>query len=696
MDFLTAWDITLLELGFASFLLLLAQSWVQGFQQRKSISPDFPLLSACSTETKTILAPTRSIKKMLQQTGKRCIIFYGSQTGTAEKYAIRLAKDANARFNLHCLVADLDDYDFDDLNTLETDQFAIFILATYGEGEPTDNAIAFDNWLKFRERRSSISATDQKPLQLQYAAFGLGNSSYQCYNSMIRRVDSVLSMCGATRIGHLGIGDDGKKTMEEDFAAWRLETLEAAALHYCLKEREYEFNADFQVTETKVATAADVFHGEPNKLRLRNKTEGPFSSKNPLPARIVAARELFMSSERNCLHVEFDVESTSLNYETGDHLAIWPVNANAEVDRFLEVFGLSAKRRTALNIESNDLSLKVPIPALTTYEAAARYYLDIGAPVSRQFLANMTRFVADRSAQAALVRLSTDPTAFKLEISGPRLNLAQALSMIASGGAFQAIPFSMLLENVAKLQPRYYSISSSALVARKRISITAVVDSVRYPDLGHTFKGVNTNYLLALKSDFAGNPSGTHQTSGPRELFTSPTALIHVRKSRFRLPRSSPVPVIMIGPGTGVAPFRAFVQERAFIASLGKEVGRTMLFYGCRRSDEDFLYKEEWKEYQGIFPHGTFSLHTAFSREIAAKKVYVQDLLHDHAAELADLILQRGAHVYVCGDASRMAKDVFRAVSSIVDDKCERLYNQPGEEYLRSMKSVGRWSEDVW
>ena len=249
---------------------------------------------------------------MLQQTGKTCVVFYGSQTGTAEKYALRLAKDASSRYNIQCLVADLDDFDFDDLKALGDHQFAIFFLATYGEGEPTDNAIAFDNWLKSRERRSSINTIDQKSMQLLYAAFGLGNSSYQFFNSMVRRVDSILSVCGVSRIGEVGIGDDGKKSMEEDFAAWRIKTLNAISQHYGLKELEYQFKADFQVTETTTASLVDVFQGEPNKLHLRNKKEGPFTSNNPLPAKIIEAKELFTPKERNCLHLEFDVEGTTL------------------------------------------------------------------------------------------------------------------------------------------------------------------------------------------------------------------------------------------------------------------------------------------------------------------------------------------------------------------------------------------------
>jgi NADPH-ferrihemoprotein reductase len=250
------------------------------------------------------------------------------------------------------------------------------------------------------------------------------------------------------------------------------------------------------------------------------------------------------------------------------------------------------------------------------------------------------------------------------------------------------------------LQPRYYSISSSSLVSSKRISVTAVVDSstISGPDI--PFKGVSTNYLLAMKNQVTGLPIDgatvpspqTHQVCGPRDKYSDPTAMIHIRRSKFRLPRNPSTPVIMIGPGTGVAPFRGFVQERALQARGGKKIGRTILFYGCRKSDEDFLYKDEWETYSSSFTKGEFSLFTAFSREDPLRKIYVQDMIRSCADELKELILNQNAHVYVCGDASRMAKDVTRAIGEGIDGSVEGS----SDAYLKNMKTEGRWSEDVW
>jgi len=157
------------------------------------------------------------------------------------------------------------------------------------------------------------------------------------------------------------------------------------------------------------------------------------------------------------------------------------------------------------------------------------------------------------------------------------------------------------------MKPRYYSISSSALMDKKRISITAVVESTSFSDSPHYFKGVATNYLLALKFKkqelfaFADQllsndilQSCTHKLNGPRGRFEQAAALIHVRRSKFRLPYSPSTPIIMVGPGTGVAPFRGFIRERVTQAQLGRSVAKTILFYGCRKADGDFPYKDKW------------------------------------------------------------------------------------------------------
>jgi NADPH-ferrihemoprotein reductase len=546
---------------------------------------------------------TRNIVEKMDESGKNCVIFYGSQTGTAEDYASRLSKEGSQRFGLKTMVADLEEYDFDTLDKFPEDKVAFFVLATYGEGEPTDNAVEFYQFITGEDVafESGASAEDKPLSSLKYVAFGLGNNTYEHYNAMVRQVDTALTKFGAKRVGSAGEGDDGAGTMEEDFLAWKEPMWASLAEDLGLEEREATYEPTFAVTEEEDLLPDDptVYLGEPNHGHLESGGKGPYSAQNPYIAPIAESREIFTVKDRNCLHMEIDVSGSGLHYQTGDHIAVWPTNAGMEVDRFLKVFGLEAKRNTVLKIKGLDVTAKVPFPTPTTYDSAVRYYMEICAPVSRQFVSTLAAFAPDEQTKAELVRLGSDKDYFHDKISHQCYNIAQALQSVSSN-SFSGVPFSLLIEGINRVQPRYYSISSSSLVQKDKISITAVVESVRIPGASHVVKGVTTNYLLALKQKQHGDPNPdphglTYDITGPRNKYDGIHVPVHVRHSNFKLPSDPSKPVIMIGPGSGVAPFRGFVQERAALAAKGEKVGTTVLFFGCRNRNEDFLYKDEWK-----------------------------------------------------------------------------------------------------
>ncbi|RMJ26476.1 hypothetical protein PHISP_02627 [Aspergillus sp. HF37] len=643
---------------------------------------------------------TRDIVQKMEDTGKNCVIFYGSQTGTAEDYASRLSKEGAQRFSLKTMVADMEDYDYENLDKLPEDKIAFFVMATYGEGEPTDNAVEFFQFISSDDVAfESGAGADDKPLSsLKYVVFGLGNNTYEHYNAMVRNVNTALSKLGAQRIGPAGEGDDGAGTMEEDFLAWKESMWSALSETMGLEEREAVYEPVFSVSEDEALSPEDntVYLGEPTQTHLQGEPKGPYSSHNPFIAPIVESRELFNVKDRNCLHMEISVAGSNLNYQTGDHIAVWPTNAGAEVDRFLQVFGLESKRHSAIKIKGIDVTAKVPIPTPTTYDSAVRYYMEICAPVSRQFVATLAAFAPDEEAKAEIVRLGSDKDYFHEKITDKCFNIAQALQSITSK-PLTAVPFSLLIEGLNKLQARYYSISSSSQVQKDKISITAIVESVRVPGASHIVKGVTTNYLFALKQkqngDTSPDPHGlTYDISGPRNKYDGIHVPVHIRHSNFKLPSDPSRPVIMVGPGTGVAPFRGFIQERAALAARGETVGTTLLFFGCRKSDEDFLYRDEFKAF-GEQLGDSLKIITAFSRE-SDQKVYVQHKLRDNASLVFDLIKQK-ANFYVCGDAASMAREVNLVLGQLIAEQ-RGLPAERGEEMVKHMRSSGSYQEDVW
>ncbi|KAI0840991.1 NADPH-cytochrome P450 reductase [Hypoxylon sp. FL0890] len=657
-----------------------------------------PYANAFSNANGLKAGKTRNILEKMEESGKNCVIFYGSQTGTAEDYASRLAKEGKSRFGLETMVADLEDYDYDNLDAIPSDKVVMFVLATYGEGEPTDNAVDFYEFITGDDVAFSQSA--DPPLgNLNYVAFGLGNNTYEHYNSMVRNVNKALEKLGAHRIGEAGEGDDGAGTMEEDFLAWKDPMWAALAEKMGLEEREAVYEPIFGIVEREGLTkdSPEVYLGEPNKMHLEGNAKGPFNAHNPYIAPIAESKELFSVKDRNCLHMEIDISGSNLTYQTGDHIAIWPTNAGQEVDLFLGILGLEDKRDTVISVKALEPTAKVPFPTPTTYDAIVRYHLEIGAPVSRQFLGTLSAFAPDESIKAEMAKLGSDKDYFQDKISKNHYNIARTLSVVSNGEKWTNVPFSAFIEGLTKLQPRYYSISSSSLVQPKKISVTAVVENQLIPGRADPFRGVATNYLLALKQKQNGDPNPepfglTYEIHGPRNKYDGIHVPVHVRHSNFKLPSDPSKPIILIGPGTGVAPFRGFVQERAKQADSGQNVGRTLLFFGCRKRNEDFMYESEWEEYKKALGD-KFELITAFSRE-GPKKVYVQHRLKERAQEVNEL-LEKKAYFYVCGDAANMAREVNTVLAQIIAEQ-RSISETKAEEIVKNMRAANQYQEDVW
>lgn len=663
--------------------------------------PKDPYAGSLANGAASKAGKSRDILEKMDETGKNCVVFYGSQTGTAEDYAARLAKEASSRFGLKTMTADLEEYDYENLDSFPEDKVAMFVLATYGEGEPTDNAVEFYEFIISEDVSFSEGASaEEKPLaNLKYVAFGLGNNTYEHYNSMVRNVDKALGKLGAQRIGTAGEGDDGAGTMEEDFLAWKEPMWKALTQAMALEEREAVYEPVLEITEKPDldADSDEVYLGEPNKSHLEGRQKGPYNSHNPYIAPIVESKELFSVHDRNCLHMDIDISGSNLSYTTGDHIAVWPTNAGREVDRFLNILGLSDKRHMVLSVKPLDATAKVPFPSPTTYDAVVRYHMEICAPVSRQFVSSLAPFSPNDTIKAEMTKIGSDKDYFHEQIANRNYNIAQLLHFLSQGEKWTNIPFTVLIEGLHKIQPRYYSISSSSLVQKNKISITAVVESIEVPGSPHVVKGVTTNYLLALKQMQHGDPSPDphgldYAITGPRNKYDGIHVPVHVRHSNFKLPSDPSKPIIMIGPGTGVAPFRGFVQERAKQARDGEAIGRTLLFFGCRKRSEDFIYQNEWEAYKQDMGDN-FEMITAFSRD-GPKKVYVQHLLRERAAEI-DKLLQQKAYFYVCGDAANMAREVNTVLAQIISEQ-RGVSESKAEEIVKAMRSSNTYQEDVW
>ncbi|MEM7291049.1 MAG: NADPH--cytochrome reductase, partial [Pseudomonadota bacterium] len=288
------------------------------------------------------------------------------------------------------------------------------------------------------------------------------------------------------------------------------------------------------------------------------------------------------------------------------------------------------------------------------------------APASRKDVEALLRNTQCPNSRPALETLAGDD--YREKIFLKRVTVLELLEQFPAC----ELPFGVFIELMPMMAQRYYSISSSSMENCGRCSATVgVVDEPAISGSGQ-FKGVCSNYLAELD-----------QSS---EVFAS----LRPTNSGFRLPENPEKPVIMIGPGTGIAPVRGFLQERAILKKSGKKLGPAILYFGCRHPDQDYIYREEL---EGFAKDGVADLRVAFSRK-ENDKHYVQDLIREDSDKLWKL-LQKEAHVYVCGDGSRMEPDVRRALANIYSEEAD-VGVEAGNVWLEQMISDNRYVLDVW
>ncbi|KAI9151118.1 hypothetical protein H9P43_009733 [Blastocladiella emersonii ATCC 22665] len=636
---------------------------------------------------------------------KKDIVFlYGSQTGTAEDFATRLAKDGN-KYGLQCVAADPEDFEPEDLAKIPRDKLVVFVVATYGEGEPTDNAVSLHEYLmNAAEEHAGGDADDAegKPLHgLRYAVFGLGNKTYEQFNATARNVDKWCTALGATRIAPRGEGDDDDN-LEEDFVQWRDEFWKEAAKHFKIDLASAAAAAaasglstrSFSLTEGPAveAAAAHVYRGELGDPKLTT-----FDAKNPFYAKVLRTRELFSGKDpgRNCIHMEFELAGSRLSYQPGDHLAVWPENAAAEVEALARALGIADKLDTVFALTATDPAArkKHPFPCPTTYRAALTHYLDIAVPPKAHVVQSWLPYLdaakpEEAASRAFYARLAESKDAFQADVTDRHATVAELL--IAH--PVPNLPLDVALESFTRIQPRYYSISSSPRYVGSNtiVHITATVLRYEAAKGGKQVHGLATRNLFDVHAQLAANPGAAVKLP------------VTIRHAAFKLPRQNATPVIMIGPGTGVAPFRGFIQDRCAAAkrlaasapsgTVPPAMGPALLFFGCRHQAHDYLYADEWETYMD--EGGLTEIVTAFSRD-GPNKVYVQHKLAEYADELWDLLGKRGAHVYVCGDAKNMARDVQ---AFFVDLATTRggLPEEKAARFVKDLRNKGRYLEDVW
>jgi sulfite reductase (NADPH) flavoprotein alpha-component len=465
---------------------------------------------------------------------------------------------------------------------------------------------------------------------LRFSILALGDTNYAEFCAAGKKLDARLEQIGATRIFPRM---DCDVDYEASAKQWIDGALGAALQSLDLKSSSSSFS---------IATAET-----PSESQNTAPTEpANFSKTNPFPSRLVKNLCLNQSgSAKEVRHFELDLNGSGLAYEPGDALGLMPLNCPALVQDILAKLGFKG-----------DESVKVNSAELPLREALSRH-LDVTKPSN-----DLLTLVAKCAPNCELVPLLTPGRSADLKNWLWGRGVIDVLEFLPA-----PLPAADFVKLLRKLAPRLYSIASSPKAHPRQVHLT--VSAVRYESYGRARKGVASTYL----ADFALESESTR-------IFVQPS-------HGFKLPKNGDTPIIMVGPGTGIAPFRAFLEDRQATGAKGKN----WLFFGDQKRGTDFLYEEQLTKWFSD-SHLT-RLDLAFSRD-QVEKVYVQHRMLEYATELWSW-MQEGAHFYVCGDASRMAKDVDAALHTIAQS-AGGLGTDTAADYVKKLKTDKRYQRDVY
>ncbi len=576
------------------------------------------------------------------------LVLYGSNLGTAEELATRVADLAEVN-GFATKLAALDDF----VGKLPEQGGVLIFCASYN-GAPPDNATEFVKWLGGDLPKDAFA-------KVRYAVFGCGNSDWLAtYQSIPRFIDEQLAAHGASNAFVRGEGD-ARDDLEGQFESW-FAKLRPLAVKQLGIDTSFDRSADDEplyriepVAPTAVNSIVALGGVAPMKMLVNQELQNKQGAN---------------ASDRSTRHIEVQLPS-GIFYRVGDHLSVVPRNDPALVDSVARRFGFLPADQIRLQVAEGRRA-QLPVGDTVSVGRLLSEFVELQQVATRKQIQIMSEHTRCPVTKPKLLAYVGDDAAasehYRADILGKRKSV---FDLLEEHPACE-LPFHAYLEMLSLLAPRYYSISSSPSGDPQRCSVTVgVVEGPASSGRG-IYKGICSNYL-------AGRRAGETIQATVRET-----------KAGFRLPDDAAVPIIMVGPGTGLAPFRGFLQERAALKAKGASLGPAMLFFGCRHPDRDYLYADELKAFA---VDGITELHTAFSRA-KGPKTYVQNLVAAQKDRVWSLI-ESGAIVYVCGDGGKMEPDVKAALVAIYRER----KGADADAALRWIDDLGtsnRYVLDVW
>lgn len=591
-------------------------------------------------------------------------ILYGSNTGTCQALAQKLSA--------HCqqknLVADVRTLDAA-MGKVPKERPTIIITASY-EGLPTDDAARFVAWLESLKNEAANTRFEG----VKYAVFGCGHSDWRStFQRVPTLLDDLLSTLGAERLVERGASDVSKQNTFDDFEAWTTSHL-------------------WPALETSLLTSA----GSPStkgqamptiELDLTPQERAAHLQQNVQWASVINTKALTVPGEPEKRHIEIELPS-NMSYTAGDYLAILPLNPKEYVRRVMKHFHLSPDTVVTIKPGSaTSLPTGTPVGIFDLLQG----YVEISQPASKQDLEVLVSICTDQSVRQRLSEY-LEPSTFIAEVVSKRMTV---LDLLREHKEALPVAFGTYLSLLPPMRTRHYSISSSPLASPNSATITySVLDAPAWyqpqPDLtspaspvvekqAQRFLGVATSYLCSL-------------TLGDQ-------VLVSVRSTNkyFHLPADQEkTPIVMLANGSGIAPFRGFIQERAMLMHEGNKVlAPALLIAGCRRRGRDQLYAEEFAEWAKL---GAVDVRWVFSQDDHGGVRYVQDLFSkDFEGEILPF-WEKDARFYICGSkglAQGVGAAARRIAKGVAKERGKTLTEEEADHFIKELRNE-RFVTDIF
>ncbi|KAK3644310.1 hypothetical protein LTR22_015314 [Elasticomyces elasticus] len=562
--------------------------------------------------------------------GAPLTVLYGSNSGTCEAFAQTVAADAGAH-GFKANVQTLDSFK----QGLPSKQPVVIITASY-EGEPCDNAAHFYNWLQ--------TLKDDERIESSYAVFGCGHSDWATtFHKIPNSIDTLLEQHGGSRMCARGNADAAKGDMMSAFQTWEDEILWPA-----VKKQYGGDDADGASDATGLGQGLTISVSSQRASKLRADVS---------EAKVISERVLTAPGVPEKRHIELQLP-TEMTYRAGDYLAVLPLNPPETVHRVMVRFSLPWDSLLQIDGGNTTLPTEHPIGAVGLFSA----YLELSQPATKRALSMLIEASKEDNTKQQLKQILEGD--FEAQITEKRVSLLDLLERYPT----IELPLGAFVASLMSMRVRQYSISSSPLADPRRATLTySILEAQSLSGQGRHI-GVASHYLSHLK----------------------PGDIVHVAvkpsHQAFHLPVDSNIPVLMFCAGTGLAPFRSFIQERAAQVGAGRKLAPAHLYYGCRHPDQDSLYSDElarWEKMEAV------TIHYAYSQAPEQSHGYkhIDEAMRADGQLLQDL-WDADARAFVCG-----SRDVGESVKKTCLDLAKQwaqARGKPGTD-----EGVSKWFDSV-